>query len=240
MIRILAILSKLLPPKLYLWIRYRLDKYMGWKGLDPKEILHFYWKNPEVDGGANLPQNYLPNEKNRYTSALLVETISKYVDKNASILELGCNVGRNLEFLRQAGFECLSGVEINEKAIELLKETFPELAKKGTIIHSSIEDFFNQPKFQESELIFTSAVLEHLSQESESIFDRMANSAKRFIVTLEIENEDVNFHRIKGRRYKEIFESKGFRSIEEKILKDSSPLKGYTLRVFKRASLSVS
>lgn len=203
---LLSILSKILSPRIYLWLRYRLDKYLGWKGIDPQKILHFYWRNPEVDGGANSPENYLPNQKNRYTSLLLVETISRYVDKDSSIIELGCNVGRNLKFL-----------------------------KDTALFHSSIEDFFINYPLKKFDLVFTSAVLEHLSKESEWVFDRIAESAQRFILTLEIEDFRVNFHRIVGREYAPIFGKRGFRCVEEKIFDNHSPLEGYTLRVFSKS-----
>ena len=43
------------------------------------------------------------------------------VIKNLKILELGCNVGINLEILKKMGFNNLYGLEINNKAIEIAR-----------------------------------------------------------------------------------------------------------------------
>lgn len=82
--------------------------------------LHQYWRQPW--DGFNLPQDYLKGEAR---SQFLGEIMNKYAKPNSIILEVGCNVGRNLNYLFLAGFRRLSGIEISEKAVQLLKESYP-------------------------------------------------------------------------------------------------------------------
>ncbi len=85
--------------------------------------LYEYWKDPW--DGFNLPQDYF-NGKEK--SLFLLEIIKKYVSTDAKIIEIGCNVGRNLIYLFSGGFKNLEGIEISKKAVKLLKKSFPELA----------------------------------------------------------------------------------------------------------------
>ena len=67
------------------------------------EELHEYWKNPY--DGINLPEDYLKVKDER--TVFLTRLVEKYVDHKASILEIGCNVGRNLNSLISSGFKHL-------------------------------------------------------------------------------------------------------------------------------------
>src|SRR5688500_13628672 len=85
--------------------------------------LHSYWKQPW--DGANPPEAYLNGVER---SRLLIELLEQHSSPNPTVLELGCNVGRNLEALRTAGYTKLSGVEISANALALMKRSYPELA----------------------------------------------------------------------------------------------------------------
>ena len=69
------------------------------KSLD--EILN-YWRQPQ--DGHNLPTNYLNNPKAHIRSQSLLKVLEKYASRDARILEPGCNVGRNLNYLFKCGF----------------------------------------------------------------------------------------------------------------------------------------
>ena len=61
------------------------------------EEIHEYWKSPS--NGLNLPENYL---KGLEKSELLLDLLIKYGSKESKILEIGFNVGRNLNILYSA------------------------------------------------------------------------------------------------------------------------------------------
>lgn len=174
---------------------------------------------------ANRPDNYLkPLERSEY----LYENIKGIVPSHARILELGCNVGRNLAYLREKGYSNLIGIEINHDAIALG-------AQKGnfgyiTVWESSIEHYFNVIKVG-FDLIFTMAVLEHLHPKSEWIFEKMAKASK-YILT--IEDEASRSFQHTARNYKEIFESFGMEEIKSENCNHVFPGKQMILRLFKR------
>ena len=116
-----------------------------------RDQLHQWWRNPRK---GNLPEEYMSvagdvrSIRRDLRSRFLVETVNKHLPEEARILELGCNVGRNLEYLFSSGFQNLSAVEINENAIKLMKERYPDMASKSVIYRGTIEDQIM--KFQDS------------------------------------------------------------------------------------------
>jgi SAM-dependent methyltransferase len=145
----------------------------------------------------------------------LVSLVKQYVKPDASIVELGCNAGRNLYQLWQAGYQNLSGVEINSGALNLMKQKFPDMNVKA--YEGSIEDRIRA--LGEFDLVFTIAVLEHIHIDSEWVFEEIARKAKRYLITIEGEEKiesDLHF----PRNYKSIFENLGMRQVYEMHLSD--------------------
>jgi SAM-dependent methyltransferase len=57
-----------------------------------------------------------PNE----VSEILVTVLEYYADERSAILEGGCSSGRHLARLREAGFENLAGIDINDDAFDVV------------------------------------------------------------------------------------------------------------------------
>jgi SAM-dependent methyltransferase len=196
----------------------------------PIETIHDYWQHPD---DANDPRKYLTG---RTRSKWLVGILEKYVPKEGSLLELGCNVGRNLNEAYQAGYRNLEAIEINPEAIEILRQSYPAMASAANIHLGRIED--NIQSIASKSCILTMAVLVHIHPASEWIFSEMAKRAKTLIV-IEAENDATWRHF--ARDYKKIFEGFGMRQLEEincnevPELKAESELQTYVARVFQRA-----
>lgn len=186
-----------------------------------------YWTQP--DDGDNAPSSYVSAPGR---SEALVEVFKRYVPTSSSILEVGCNVGRNLDFLRRAGYTHLSGLELSQDAIDQMAVHFPEVAKGSTIINGSIEDKIETlPTY---DVIFTMAVLIHLHPDSEWTLAHIASRAQRTLIVVEQEGKiQSSSWRHFNRRYKPIFESHGFRQVYAR-----TPVPGlaksYVMRVFQR------
>jgi SAM-dependent methyltransferase len=191
------------------------------------DSLYSYWKDPKDI--FNSPEGYLQGHER---SEFLVNLVKPYLkDTNASILELGCNVGRNLQHLLDAGFSNLSGVEVNGNALMLMKEKFPKLASQAKIYHSTIEDWFIKNSSAKFDLIFVMAVLEHIHSDSEWIFPEVSKMSEHLIVT--IEDEETVTPRHFPRNYRYIFENYGMRHIKEINCVDIPGLnKNFYARVF--------
>lgn len=170
------------------------------------DAIHNYWRDPK---GGNLPQAYIePIERSQY----LHEYIKKYAHLNAKILEPGCNVGRNLQYLLEKGYKNLTGIEISENAVNLLKSTYPKLANTAHIYNSPIEEIVPEFENDEFDVVFTMAVFEHIHYDSNWIFKEIARITKSYLITIESENGVSERHF--PRNYHSVFEPFGLKQIE--------------------------
>jgi len=170
--------------------------------------VHKYWKNPPK---INLPDTYYNSRQGLKRSYFLENLISNHTDltKNSSILEIGCNVGRNLNLLNEKGFSNLQGIEINSDAIKKMKEYFPDL--KASIINGSAENTIKKIPDQSFDLVYTMAVLVHIHPESEWVFSEIVRITKKYLITIEYERSTASFHF--KRNYQKVFENLGLKQI---------------------------
>ena len=178
--------------------------------------LHAYWRNP--DDGANHTEDYLTSRCNPRTETLVGIVERLPMAKDARILEIGCNAGRNLDALRLAGYEKLWGIEISENAIEAMKTYYPELSP--CLVVAPVEEKIHEIPDDYFELVFTMAVLQHIHPSSEWVFAEMARIT-RFIIT--IEDEYSRGWRHKPRNYKRIFSKLGMEQIGMGAIRGLSP-----------------
>ena len=182
----------------------------------PAQIFHGYWKDPEHFDGLdkddiNTPFSYMGcPEKGKD----LVELIKKYCSPTDEIFDIGCNVGRNLDCLYRAGFHNLTGLDINEKAITMGQQFFPDTVGKSKLICSSLEDYLWRDENKRYDVAFTMGVLMHLHPTSDWIYPLFYHTAKKYFITVEDEWNYSN--KALPRNYKNIFEDCGFRQVEEK------------------------
>ena len=99
-----------------------------------------------------------------------------WVSKEARVLEVGCNVGRNLARLHDSGWAHLEGVEISPHAVRMLRETYPQLSESQIHVGAA-EDVLPDMESDRFDLVFTMAVLEHLHPDSRGVFSEIARLA---------------------------------------------------------------
>ena len=173
-----------------------------------REDFHEWFRNPKTSN----PKNYLPLEAYHIKrSNLLLKTFNEHISKNDNIIELGCNVGRNLDFLWRDGYRKLNGIEMQKEAITLMKKTYPEMSNNISIHHAFLEKLMPAIKDDFYDTTFTMAVLLHIHPTSEFIFKEMVRTTKKFIVLIEDEPTWPGYKvwRAIGRKYKPIFENLG-------------------------------
>jgi SAM-dependent methyltransferase len=198
--------------------------------LQPASVAREYWRDP-WDAG-NQPQVYL--DEDPAGSRLLVQTAGECVARDASILEIGCNVGRNLEHLRRAGYTDLHAIEMNAHAVALMRTSFPEL--KPTLHQAQVERVIEALPTNGYELVFTMAVLLHIHPSSDWILPHVARITSRFLLTIEVERPIRSWRKF-PRDYGAVFGDLGFDEVESRALDESfGVLGGYTLRLFSRVN----
>jgi hypothetical protein len=122
-------------------------------------------------------------------SKFLVEVFEKYIPKDATILEVGFGDGRNLHYLRNAGYDKVHGID------------------KGN--GTSIEDAEPRPY----DVIFTMSCLFLIPESNEWVFEKMADMAQKYIITFE--GEATKGNGVIGRDYTKVFAPFGFEEVEK-------------------------
>jgi pseudaminic acid biosynthesis-associated methylase len=98
------------------------------------------------------------------------------LDKSLKILEVGANVGVQLELLSQMGFQNLTGIELQDYAIDAAKQLRPQInIVQGNALELPFED-------NHFDLVFTSGVLIHIAPENhDRVMSEMVRCSRRFI-----------------------------------------------------------
>jgi len=186
-----------------------------------KEKQLYHWRNydkiPGRKGTKRNIENYLDKERNKGKSeAILKKIYSTNIDKTLPVLEIGCNAGRNLNYLFENGFTNLYGIEINPTAIKILKEKFPEMGSKTKFFIGALEDEIEKITNNQIYLTFTMGVLQHIHPESNWVFKEISRITSNYIITFE--NESL--YTIGGnfpRDYGKIFTELGWKLISTSI-----------------------
>lgn len=185
---------------------------------------------------------YYANYGEGWMSDSIRQLLTHYVGTDARILEIGCSSGRHLDALRGAGFGNLTGIELNDEAVDVMRERYPKLAETATIFIDDAAEVL--PKFQDDafDAVFTVETLQHIHpDESDHVFDEVARVTADLLITVENEsamtagddeNPDVSYvdgeFPLYHRNWKEVFSGRGFAQIlTEKSKRD-------TLRAFRR------
>lgn len=186
------------------------------KKLTPEQTKQ-YWENPKDEG--NFPINYY--EDNIDKCKELINILNKYVNKDKKILELGCNVGRNLNYLYQNGYKNIAGVEINKQAINLSREKY----HLPIMIYNADLTKFDTKGF---DIIYSMAVLQHISnKEIKQVFDKFE---AEFLILIEDKAGIGERHFIHN--YEKLTKSK-YDLIEKKKGIEGLP-KGFIAYIFKK------
>jgi 2-polyprenyl-3-methyl-5-hydroxy-6-metoxy-1,4-benzoquinol methylase len=194
--------------------------------------LQDYWKEPW--DGDNAPESFIAPENPR-RSEYLAGIVQECVAPTASILEIGCNVGRNLHYLRAKGFSNLTGIEISDNAVRLLRATFPELAATATIHHAAVEDVIKNFGDRQFDFVFSMELFAHIPRDSEWVFRDVARIANRYLFT--VEDEGCQSWRDIPRNYRKVFEPLGWKQIRQETGWDAIGLGGGVVaRLFTRGT----
>jgi pseudaminic acid biosynthesis-associated methylase len=160
------------------------------------EFQRDFWKgefgNSYADRNISVEEtNQMYKERTGITFEDVFKKIFSNIDKNAKILELGCNVGLKLSILQKLGFTNLTGVEINEKAFKIAKKNYPNIK----FHNSSIEEFNSNG--EQFDLVYTSGVLIHINPKAlPEIIKKIISLSKEYIFDSEYYSDklvEVNY-----------------------------------------------
>jgi SAM-dependent methyltransferase len=117
----------------------------------PYDIQSRYWHSADEKSRHSFKHYRDLN----YEAKLLLKKVKKYsISKNTKILDLGCNVGRHLNHLRELKYNNLYGVDIGKLPIKKSKILFSNL-KKVKLNCSSFENYLYKTKSRFFDIIYT-------------------------------------------------------------------------------------
>lgn len=146
----------------------------------------------------NSGQEYLPHQVFLF-SKILHRTVDIH-----NILEIGANIGLNGIALKTLLPHChYTAIEINEQALQQLKNINPAKIYEGSVLDFTIE------QIGQYDITFTSGVLIHIAPEKlPEVYDRLYHCSKRYILISEYYNPipmEVNYRGHAGRLFKRDF-----------------------------------
>lgn len=149
---------------------------------------------------------YVDRNRNLTLFTTKLKILSKILSKTkdvTSVIELGANIGLNLDAIHALLPECyLAGIEINEKAFNILNSK-NHINEK---INSSILEYEPGRKY---DLSFTMGVLIHIHPDYlDLVYEKLYLSSKRYILIFEYYHPtpmEVNYRGHKNRLFKRDF-----------------------------------
>ena len=195
-----------------------------------REEIYRYLNDMSIE--SNRPETYA--KYNLVSEFVFGQIKTLDLKKDDPILELGCNVGRNLNYLYQHGFNNLHGIELSSTATSTMKKFYPEMVNRSTILEGTIEDKIKEIKDGSMALTFSNNVLYSIHPYSNFVFDDIARISSKYVMTIEVENS--YYWGMFPRDYGLIFTKLGFKMLEDKLVSPNPSVETnrHTLRIFKR------
>ena len=142
-----------------------------------------YWYSIGAKGNHNY-KNYV---KIDYYSKILLNAVIKFSNKEDEILDLGCNIGRHLNFLKKKKYKKLNGVDIAKFAIKKSTLIFPNL-KKINLKCISIENYLINAKKKNFDVVYTMGATIELVKPTFPLAEELSRVTKKYLILLINEN----------------------------------------------------
>jgi SAM-dependent methyltransferase len=109
------------------------------------------------------------------------EIMSLVPDRNAAILDMGCNVGRHLDFLFRQGYRNLRGVDWSSAAIRDMAGRYPEMYAGSKLAVASFEAFLSDDP-EPVDLVYTRGATFELVHPGFPLIHNVCRIARRYVV----------------------------------------------------------
>jgi len=118
---------------------------------------------------------------------LMFLDIIEHLNKNANILEIGCNAGASIDYLYQQGYRNFTGIEIGLEAKRVMQEYFPDAFNTTEYIVGNACDELKKLPANYYDLVFAKATLVNIAPKWNEMFKEMARVSRGYILTFERE-----------------------------------------------------
>ena len=138
-----------------------------------KRTMSEFWRN--LSDTDETLDAILTGYKGTVLDMPIYEDVTKFLNKNGSILDFGCGAGRNLKYLKDT-YSQVYGYDFPN----MLKIVPRETLAKGNVTITSDWDFISRHKYDE---VLCSLVLQHIDpDELKTILARLTSCSSRFII----------------------------------------------------------
>lgn len=116
------------------------------------------------------------------SQAQMDEIMALVPDRHAAILDLGCNVGRHLDYLYRQGYRNLRGVDWSVTAIRDMAQRYPETHDNSQVASASFRDFLTSSGAEPVDLVYTRGATFELVHPGFPLIHHVCRIAKRYAV----------------------------------------------------------
>lgn len=152
--------------------------------MDSEEVRD-HWADRSGEFSPEYYAHYGPDE----ASEAVRDVLDRYLDSDASVLELGCSSGRHLAHLLDGGYRDLTGVEVNGDAFDVMAEAYPDLAEVGSFHQAAIEDVVGDFEDDRFDAVYSVETLQHLHPDAEWVLAELVRITGDLLVTVENEGD---------------------------------------------------
>ena len=200
-------------------LHFRIARFLAMRGIASPLInsMKGYWEIQDRDT-THTPVTYTKAESSTFA---MFKELLEVLDKQAFLIEIGCNAGRNLNYLLEQGYKNLAGIEINPFAVhDVMKEYFPELYRIGIFYTGSANTEIKKIEDGKYDVVFAHSVLIHIEPSERSLFYDMVRISSKYIVIFSQENVDTQY----PYDFKKLFEGLGCKEIVSKLFYPKSKI----------------
>jgi SAM-dependent methyltransferase len=200
-----------------------------------------YWRDVEADATHGF-NTYAATGDDKI--AELFDGFMRVCPPDSHILEIGCNTGSNLDYLRRQGFQRFTGLDINAGAIENFGAIYPEtFAATRTLVGDALP-IMRALETASFDAVFSRGCLINIPYEDEAIFGEIARVTRNIVIIMEADSVQPGSI-LFPRDYENIFAGLGFQLILKKLLiagewgnVDPNRVRNPWLRLFVRNSVT--
>lgn len=149
-------------------------------------------------------------EQSPFTREMQDKIIELIPSDTKNILDVGCGSGVLMNKIRNIGGPTVTGTDLSEKAVRIVKENLKFDCFVGSITNLKVED-------KSFDTVICSEVIEHLFEEDlEKAFSELVRIAKNTIIITTPYLESLEYHHTKCSKCKSVFHPAGhIRKIDE-------------------------
>ena len=119
---------------------------------------------------------------------LMNEVISRTKSEDSALLDLGCNIGRFLNYLAEKGYKNINGVDVSKVAIESMGTTFPALSGISSVKLQTMQEYLLNTDANSIDIVYTHGATVELVPATFPLVKEICRICNEYVVFMINEN----------------------------------------------------